>query len=501
MRSVLSLDGRHRLSMVAISCRRAYHVCSTAVATTTGAAATGRGHRLLLPLLTTHCYAVALHAVRRYSRASDGGRHDNSITVAADDERVTVPPPPITRDALPVWNGTTTSTDRGISTVRTLLYRVLRITPKSLHTIHPPNLCTPFTRNHQSLCELCFAMIPITHQCLPVLSVMATHEKHRKHHKVRDSDNVIPPNTTMTSLITTRDLINQPPNPYFGNNHGYDPNPLTPLRNLVNRLQAFLAVMDTSPPRLQYSPGIRQTTYQDVTAQTSIHLGSSSGQPLHHQSAADIEQQRNMFNTNVDNHYLLFPQVNTSSSSQVHTQPIVSGVKADQDDDVDNQCEHIATPMLQTRYMGVDTMELIPQARDLPMYEDNSPAARKLRHKCTIAKLEHMRNAMRGYDSTQGGNIPKTDFTKRKKVVHARNSSPPTAPAIVYMVSRSTQVPGHSVSSQSPSTTPGSVRSRQSNTFDLRDIRTAPATTPRPESNVPQDSDAAPGPTNDENRG
>ena len=123
--------------MVAISCRRAYHVCSTAVATTTGAAATGRGHRLLLPLLTTHCYAVALHAVRRYSRASDGGRHDDSITVAADDERVTVPPPPITRDALPVWNGTTTSTDRGISTVRTLLYRVLRITPKSLHTIHP----------------------------------------------------------------------------------------------------------------------------------------------------------------------------------------------------------------------------------------------------------------------------------------------------------------------------------------------------------------------------
>jgi hypothetical protein len=68
--------------------------------------ATGRGHRLL-PLrrddlqLTTHYYAVALHAVRRYSAtgavgASDGGRHDDPITVAADHERMTVPPPPTT---------------------------------------------------------------------------------------------------------------------------------------------------------------------------------------------------------------------------------------------------------------------------------------------------------------------------------------------------------------------------------------------------------------------
>ena len=111
LRSVLSLDGRQRLSTVAINCcrssHRAYHVCSTA---TTGdvlkTTATGRGHRLL-PLrrddlqLTTHYYAVALHGVRRYSAtgavgASDGGRHDDPITVAADHERMTVPPPPTT---------------------------------------------------------------------------------------------------------------------------------------------------------------------------------------------------------------------------------------------------------------------------------------------------------------------------------------------------------------------------------------------------------------------
>ena len=155
-----------------------------------------------------------------------------------------------------------------------------------------------------------------------VLSAMATHKKHRKHHKVKDSDNDIPANTTMEFLISTRDLVNQPPNPYFGNNQGYDPSPLTPLRNLANRLQAFLAVVDTSPQRLQYSPGIRKTSFQDVTAQTSIHLGSSSGQPLHHQSAADIEQQRYTFNTNVNSHYLMFPEMNTSTSNQVNAQPV-----------------------------------------------------------------------------------------------------------------------------------------------------------------------------------
>ena len=155
MRSVLSLDGRHRLSMVAISCRRAYHVCSTAVATTTGAAATGRGHRLLLPLLTTHCYAVALHAVRRYSGASDGGRHDGPITVASDHERVTVPPPPITVDALPVWNGTTTSTDRGISTVRTYLPIVSRSSHHSqISAHHPPPLSRPIHSITSTLSQL-----------------------------------------------------------------------------------------------------------------------------------------------------------------------------------------------------------------------------------------------------------------------------------------------------------------------------------------------------------
>ena len=193
--------------------------------------------------------------------------------------------------------------------------------------------------------------------------------------------------------------------------------------------------------------------------------------------------------------------MNTSSSSQDIAQPIVSSVKADQDDDVDHQYDHVATTIPQTRYMDADTMEIIPQPQKLPMYEDNSPAARELRHKCTIAKLEHMRNAMHGYDSTQCGNISKADLTTCRKVVNATNNSPPTARTIIQMVSRSTQVPGHSIPSQSPSTTPESVRSQPSNTFDLRDIRTAPATTPMADPNEPQDNNDAPSPTNDENRG
>ena len=138
LRSVLSLDGRHRLSTVAISCyrssHRAYRVCSTA---------TGRGHRLL-PVrrddlqLTTHYYAVALHGVRRYSAtgavgASDGGRHDDPITVAADHERMTVPPPPTTvpptdkaavdvtedKSTSIIRNGTITSTTTTITSTTT----------------------------------------------------------------------------------------------------------------------------------------------------------------------------------------------------------------------------------------------------------------------------------------------------------------------------------------------------------------------------------------------
>ena len=352
------------------------------------------------------------------------------------------------------------------------------------------------------------ASMPPSDANAKVLNAMATHKKHRKHHKVKDSDNDVPAKTTMESLISTRDLIDQPPNPYFGNNHGYDPSPLTPLRNLANRLQAFLAVVDTSPQRLQYSPGVRNTSFQDVTAQTSIHLGTSSGQPLHHLSAADLKQQRHTFNANVDNHYLRFPQVNTSSSSQVSVQPIVSGIKANQDDDVEHQSQRIPIRIPQTRYMDAATMEIIPQAQVLPNYEDNSTEAREVRYQRAIARLEHLCSAIRGYNSSSissAGNFAKADFTKRQKVVHVRATSPPTAPTLVQMVSRSTQVPGHSISSQSPSTTPESVRSRQSNTFDLSDIRTAPATAPVPAlqegSSVHRDNNDTTTPTNDENRG
>ena len=258
-----------------------------------------------------------------------------------------------------------------------------------------------------------------------VLSTMATHKKHRKHHKVKDSDNDIPANNIMECLVTTRELTNQPPNPYFGHNHNNDPNPLTPLRNLANRIQAFLAVVDTSPQRLQYSPGVRNTSFQDVTAQTSIHMGTSSGQPLHNQSAGDMNMQRQVFNDNVREHYLRFPPINTSSSSRIPALPITSGIKATSDDDVTHRQQLTANP--QHLSMNADTMDLIPQHRELPTYEDNSPEARELRYQTAIARLEHLCGAIREYNSTSitsAGNFMHANFNKKRKVVHARAKKP-----------------------------------------------------------------------------
>ena len=196
--------------------------------------------------------------------------------------------------------------------------------------------------------------------------------------------------------------------------------------------------------------------------------------------------------------------MNTSTSSQVNAQPPESGIKATDNDDVHKQPDHIVMSVPQTRYMDAETMELIPQREALPDYEDNSPEARELRYKCSIARLEHLCGAIRGYNSTSG-NFSKADFTKRRKVVHARGTSPPTAPTIVQMVSHNAQQQDYSVSSQSPSTTPESVRSRQSNTIDLRDIRTAPRSAPVPlpheDPRVHRDNTDTPSPTNDENRG
>jgi lipoprotein-anchoring transpeptidase ErfK/SrfK len=99
--------------------------------------ATGSGHRLLSLRrddlqLTTHYYAVALHAVRRYSAAgavgaSDGGRHDDPITVAADHERVAVPPspktvPPTDKAAVDVTEEKSTSFIRNGTTDTTTTY-------------------------------------------------------------------------------------------------------------------------------------------------------------------------------------------------------------------------------------------------------------------------------------------------------------------------------------------------------------------------------------------
>lgn len=57
------------------------------------------------------------------------------------------------------------------------------------------------------------------------------------------------------------------------------------------------------------------------------------------------------------------------------------------------------------------------------MYEDNSEEARQLRYDRTRRSLEYLRDAMDTYDSTLRENIPRADFKKGKKVVHARSST------------------------------------------------------------------------------
>jgi hypothetical protein len=56
----------------------------------------------------------------------------------------------------------------------------------------------------------------------------------------------------------------------------------------------------------------------------------------------------------------------------------------------------------EVQYMDTETFENIPQPRNLPMYEDNSEEALQLRYERTRRRLEYLRDAIHGYDSTQG---------------------------------------------------------------------------------------------------
>ena len=90
---------------------------------------------------------------------------------------------------------------------------------------------------------------------------------------------------------------------------------------MVTRLQAYLEMVDTTPPRLEPSPGIRNTKMSDVTAQVSVELGSASGVPRHQQTAGMANHERNTFDRNLASHHQLFA-INTSTSSSTRPAPV-----------------------------------------------------------------------------------------------------------------------------------------------------------------------------------
>jgi hypothetical protein len=206
-----------------------------------------------------------------------------------------------------------------------------------------------------------------------ILAVMKTIHKSRRDLNATDSDN-----TQNTTAV--------------------DPTTVTPLRNLVTRLQAYLEMVETTPPRLESSPGIRNTTMSDVTAQGSVELGSASGVPRHQQTAGMTNHERHTFDQNLASHHQLF-MVNTSTSSSTRPAPVpltqlMDQAPSDDEDDAMSKTD-AAQEALRVVFMDNNIMEIVP------------------------------------------GTLQSTTRRKRPKYTAGlsyRYSSPPTRPTHVYMV-------------------------------------------------------------------
>jgi hypothetical protein len=143
-----------------------------------------------------------------------------------------------------------------------------------------------------------------------VLAAIGTIHKWRRDPNAKDSDNDPPVDTAGGQLTQSFELTSQHP----------DPTSVTPLRNLVTRLQAYLEMVDTTPPRLEPSPGIRNTKMSDVTAQVSVELGSASGVPRHQQTVSMANHERNTFDRNLASHHQLIDKTCTGSINTAHGQ-------------------------------------------------------------------------------------------------------------------------------------------------------------------------------------
>jgi hypothetical protein len=71
-----------------------------------------------------------------------------------------------------------------------------------------------------------------------ILAAMKTIHKWRRDLNAKDSDNDRTMNTATCQLTQSLELVPQHPNIYYGNTTAVNPTTVTPLRNLVTRLQA-----------------------------------------------------------------------------------------------------------------------------------------------------------------------------------------------------------------------------------------------------------------------
>jgi hypothetical protein len=172
----------------------------------------------------------------------------------------------------------------------------------------------------------------------------------------------------------------------------------------------------------------------------------------------------------------------------------------------------VAAPPLRTVYMDAGTMELIPQARELPSYDDllnnrdqliaaMEQVAKDTEPDWPIAE-QALAQPTYALPSPKRAKIERVPAHTRSIV---RHSSPPTAPTIIQMVSAQPETsdgynvnsPAYFVPSLSPSTTPESGQ-RRSATWSLLDATTQRRVSAESD-NV--DSNINPNPTHDPNRG
>jgi hypothetical protein len=295
-----------------------------------------------------------------------------------------------------------------------------------------------------------------------ILAVMKTMSKWKRDIKANDEDNNPPINNTMQKLIQDFNLPILPSDPYFGTTASLEL--LTPLRNLQTRLQAYLAMVDTTPRRQEPSPGVSTTTMHDVTAQISVELGRTNGVPRHLRTAGMANTERSIFDQRVIDHHQLFQNTSTSSSTRAAPVPLTQ----------------LLDPAL-----SEGENEDVPDLNDNSDSDDDEGPTRAFRIKAALAAPRVVYMNASNMEVLHGNTTQATPRRKRPKYTPGstyRYSSPPTRPTHVHMVSMpeerndgyTTASQGYVVEaksatkSQSQSTTPEEATSRSPSNDESR---------------------------------